>query len=798
MCPMGLNRHAGEVSTASFVPGAERKFLAAMINIAAPKPARAWTLALMLTLAAVALPAAAAPPVTAAATLPMLELDVELDPATRRLDAVARIGSDSRQAAPSFKFALHASLQVKRATLDGRPVAIATDAMRGDVRTWHVDSPPRSDVHAGSTAGERRSVTDAPGTLRIEYGGTLPALDRNLDHRDVLQTLPPMAASEGSFLPAGSGWYPEPAVRFAYRVSISVPADQRALVPGRLVSESLPANSGGRYRARFEFATGTDGVDLMAGPWIVRERMLPRSGDASGRNADIAARSSDASIRLRTYFPSALDAAPGLADSYLDDTRRYIERYSAEIGVYPYTEFSVVAGPLPTGFGMPTLTYLGADVVKLPFIRATSLGHEVLHNWWGNGVEVDYARGNWCEGLTTFMADYAYQEDVSPEAAREMRLRWLRDFAAMPVGSDQSLASFRSRAHGAEAAVGYGKSAMVFVMLKDLIGADAFRRGIRDFWAAHRFKRASWSDLRQAFEQASGRSLTNFFAQWVDRAGAPTVRVATARAQTVEAIGAQNIPQTKSRTGPQTRTKTSTQKDDGSSRITVAIEQAAPTYELRLPIALVHDGGTETRWVDVARERDIAAFDANQSPDGVRLDPDLRVWRRLDSEQLPPILRQWIIAPSPVLVHASTNAEVRAAAEALGKRLFERPAQTLGWDALGKKGTGVLERKVAAVPILLVGLHADVDAALARSGLPPRPSQFAGRGSAQVWTIARTEGAPVAVISAANAEAITALQRPLPHYGSQSWLVFDGAKMLERGVWPGAAPMVPVATSTRR
>ena len=60
---------------------------------------------------------------------------------------------------------------------------------------------------------------------------------------------------------------------------------------------------------------------------------------------------------------------PGVAQAYLDDTAAYIERYSRDIGAYPYSEFSIVASPLPTGFGMPTLTYLGAEVLRLPFIR---------------------------------------------------------------------------------------------------------------------------------------------------------------------------------------------------------------------------------------------------------------------------------------------------------------------------------------------------------------------------------------------------------------------------------------------
>src|SRR4030095_15345933 len=142
-----------------------------------------------------------------------------------------------------------------------------------------------------------------------------------------------------------------------------------------------------------------------------------------------------------------------------------------------------------------------------------------------------YAGGNWAEGLTTFMADYAYKEGESPEAARDMRLSWLRDLAALPAGEQSSLAAFRSRAHGADAVVGYGKSAMLFFMLRDTIGEEVFTRGIRRFWDEKRFKTASWNDLRAAFEQASGRKLGAFFEQWLTRPGAPAVRVLSAQGE---------------------------------------------------------------------------------------------------------------------------------------------------------------------------------------------------------------------------------------------------------------------------
>jgi hypothetical protein len=136
----------------------------------------------------------------------------------------------------------------------------------------------------------------------------------------------------------------------------------------------------------------------------------------------------------------------------------------------------------------------------------------------------------------------------------------------------------------------------------------------------------------------------------------------------------------------------------------------------------------------------------------------------------------------PRLAQASPASDVQEAALALAKHLFERPPQAISPDALNQ----------GLEPVLLAGLHADVDRALAGAGLPPRPASLAGRGSAQVWTVTRESGPPVAVISAKDTDALRALFHPLPHYGGQSWLVFDGGRAQERGVWFARGPLTPV------
>lgn len=658
---------------------------------------------------------------------PDLVLDIALDPQSRQFKAEAELQPGGR----SFRFLLHESLRVTSARAGNETVGVDSASGPRGYRQWTV------------------RLAQLGQTLRIRYEGQLPPLERNRDHRSVLGGMPPMAAPEGSFLASGSGWYPRPADLFSYRVNLTVPHGQRALVAGKRIAESLPAAAGESYRASFEFSQPSDGIDLMAGPWIVREKTMARRGQTP--------------IHLRTFFPDDLDALPGLAQGYLDDSAATIERYSREIGAYPYSEFSIVASPLPTGFGMPTLTYLGAEVLRLPFIRKTSLGHEILHNWWGNGVYVDYQRGNWSEGLTTFMADYAYKEEESASAASEMRLAWLRDAAVLAGENTGALRDFRSRANAAGATLGYGKAAMLFVMLRDRLGKQVFDQGIRHFWAAQRFRIASWDDLQAAFESASGEKLGAFFAAWLDQPALPDIAITHAETAAVRTPGSQPY------------------------QLTIRFRKQEARLPLRLPIEISGTSQRETRWVELGAEDNIATIRLAFAPQSLRLDPDMRVWRRLAASQLPPILRQWMAARTPQLLNVAREAEASQAVRQLAGRLFENTPESLAPARLNSALRG-------QNPVLLAGTHAEVDQALAGAGLPARPASLAGKGTAQVWTVPG-QPYPLAIISAHDAVTLSALQRALPHYGGQSWLVFEQGRVIDKGIWPAGIPEISVATT---
>jgi len=625
------------------------------------------------------------------------QLTVRIDPQRSALAATDHIRV-AASAAPSLtRFALARTLSVDRLVVDGTTLAI--DPRAGH---WPLELDSRG-----------------PHDLIIEYHGVVVA--DSADDADLV--LEPA----GTFL-IGDGWYPTfDTDMLSYDLTVEVPGGQLVVAPGKLLAEtSTPQH----YRARFAAEGPVEAITLFAGPYQVQERR-------------------HANRRLRTYFdPSVAD----LAASYLQKTAQYLDLYQTWIGTYPYAGFDVVSGQRPLGLGFPGLTYVGTMVLRLPFLLDTSLGHEVLHSWWGNAVLIDLSHGNWAEGLTTFMADYTFAERKSEEAARAMRERWIREYAALPAGAEQPLTAFRSRHHTASQVVGYHKAAMVFAMLRDEIGRVRFDHGIRRFWERNRFRRASWADLRQAFEATAGRSLAGFFAQWIERSGAPVITIRDTALRSV----------------------------DGVSLLSFVLEQPDPVYQLRIPVGVRSAGQSgDAAVVRLNGSRQRYELRVAARSDQVCIDPDFRLFRRPLPGEVAPILRGVVFDISASTLIAATDPQAHAAAEALAVRLLERR------PVLGDAG--------AALPVnsaLLIGTDAEVAVVLSREGISGPPQRIAGRGTGRAWATHRPGKGVLVVISGHDASALTDMSAPLPHYGSDSFVVFEGRRATDHGVWPaGTSPL---------
>ena len=558
---------------------------------------------------------------------------------------------------------------------------------------------------------------DASHQLAFDISGVIPARDESN-----VGNMTSSSNAEGVYLPGYDHWIPHPAGEsMRYQLMVKVPLEQRVVVTGKLVDEQL---SSSHYQASFTSTQNAEAPSLFAGPYQVQERLWQ-------------------GLRLRTYFHAEI---AGEAETYLDAAAAYINRYQDSIGDYPYADFHMVSAPLPVGLGFPGLTYIDRRIVPLPFMRSRSLAHEVVHNWWGNAVAVEYAGGNWAEGLTTYLADYALAADEGEAEARAMRIKWLRDYAALPAERDHPVNTFRSKQHDAAQVIGYNKTAFIFHMLRHEIGEQAFSDGLRGFWREHRFDAASWQDLQIAFEKTASRKLDWFFRQWLEQTGAPVL-----------SLGSHRVEQTA----------------DGF-RTFIEILQPLAGYRFSLDVLLMTKSGPEQRRLVIEDQLTQLEWVTPSRPQWIHFDPQSDLFRRLQTTETPPIMRDITLNPSTVVLIDSDQPEFVKNAKTLAARLLDTAPRFLEpGQSRGPAQTLLLITTTDRLDGQLEGLQLQL----------PEDLPDIEHGAA-VWTARLANSTPVLVISATSNEELQAILRPLPHYGGQSFVLFDGGKARSRGLWP--------------
>ncbi len=615
------------------------------------------------------------------------DAQVRIDPARGTLESNDIVTLTDRG---RIALALDAAIVVDRVSVDG---VAQTPLRHGDTLT--IDLGPM---------GTHRIALHETARISTRYGTSSVTLDGGV--------------ITGAWLAQPVG-VPRTA-RVSYRITVTTPPGQIAVMDGRLERESHSADG---YTATFT-STATNAPVLFTGPYRVAEKI------ANG-------------VRIRTYFHQEL--AP-LAKTYLDDAAKYISYYSKKIGPYPYTGFAIVSGNDPVGWGLPALTYINRHVLALPFIRTSSLPHEILHSWWGNAVGVDYATGNWAEGLTAYQADLAWAAVKDRDNGRKKRLTWLRDYTALPQVRDFPLRAFTSKSDDASQVVGYGKAAFVFHMLKVRLGTDVFNRALALFFANNLHRRASWADVRTAFETVSGKNLGAFFETWLNRRGAPQLVLKAARAK------------------GRTVTFTLRQVQNGKA------------YALRIPIILQSTAGERRILIAMNKKTQTFSVSTDATARGLRIDPDFDVFRRLDPVETPPILRDVTLNRTTVLFNATTDQTMRNLAHTLARRLMHREVREVA--ALPPSG-----------PLIVAGRPKDVFAQLKRMGLTSLREQLRTVAPAKAFAV-KLNGRTVLAVMARTPAALSVLARALTHYKERSFVMTNTQRVTAQGTWPiNSAPL---------
>lgn len=553
----------------------------------------------------------------------------------------------------------------------------------------------------------------APPALTIDAAGSAVHVEYRLPRRDA-----------GAVQRLGTAdWLADAAgLRHTLQVDIDLPAGWHAVTQGR---REQAADSGSRRSERWREPRPLARTHLLAAPYHPYS-----AADDDGWQAQVYLLEPDAALATR----------------YLQATLEYRRLYQQLLGPFPYDKFALVENDQQTGWGMPSLTLLGSRVIRLPFIVHTSYPHELVHNWWGNSVYPRPGESNWSEGLTTYLSDHWLRERRGQGASyrRDALLRY-RNHALQ--GQDMPLGRFRARHSEASQSVGYDKGMMLFHMLRLRVGDGAFLAGLRRLAARHAHDFAGWAELRAAFEP---HDLDAFTSQWLERSGAPRLRLHSA------GIGA----------------------DAG---IVVHIRQTGegPAWQLDVPVEVLFEDGSSRRLLEQVRTADaILRLPDMQGAIALAVDPHFEVMRQLADDEAPATFSalfgarrvRYLLAPdmSPQ-AHAAWTALAHA---------WSGPA------ALVQTAEGTdIPPADGATWLLGPAWRGNATVAAAAAMLPASD----GDSAALALTIPDA-AAPLGWLQATSPAAIEALGRRLRHHGKQSWVRVDaGKRHADRGQWPTAA-----------
>jgi aminopeptidase N len=353
----------------------------------------------------------------------------------------------------------------------------------------------------------------------------------------------------------------------------------------------------------------------------------------------------------------------------------------------------------------------------------------------------------------------------------EYRVATLQKYADyVRGGKDFPLIDFRSRHSPSTEAVGYGKSMMLFHMLRLELGDDNFKKGLREFYRKYKFRFATFDDIRTTFEAVSGTDLTQEFRQWAQRPGAPQLAVR----------------------------KPAVRQEKNGFVLTATIEQTQPgeAYRLRVPLAATMEGRArafQTTVLMTGKKLELT-LPLPARPERLDIDPEFDLFRRLGREEVPPAVSLALGARKMLVILPSGAGENALRAY----REFSRSLSRSGPDEVEVK----LDSEVTELPddrsVMVLGwenrFSPEVFSALEGYGLSVTDRTvridraIIDRGNHVFVLTARlpkNRDMAFSLIAADLPGALPGLAAKLPHYHTYSYLAFEGAEPanVAKGRW---------------
>ncbi|CAL9610150.1 Aminopeptidase N [Actinosynnema sp. ALI-1.44] len=318
--------------------------------------------------------------------------------------------------------------------------------------------------------------------------------------------------------------FDQPDLKSVYTMTVTAPADWKVMSNAPV--ESTVDGVGGADRHVFETTKpmSTYLVALVAGPYA-EWRDEYTDGETT--------------IPLGIYCRASL-AEHMDAERLFTETKQGFGFYHQAFGVkYPFGKYDQCFVPEFNAGAMENagcVTFLEDYVFRsrvtryLYERRAETVLHEMAHMWFGDLVTMRWWDDLWLnESFATWASVLAQAE------ATEYRQAWTT-FAKIekswayrqdqlpsthPVASDiPDLQAVEVNFDG----ITYAKGASVLKQLVAYVGLENFLAGLRVYFAKHAWGNATLADLLSALEEASGRDLSWWSAQWLETTGLNLLR----------------------------------------------------------------------------------------------------------------------------------------------------------------------------------------------------------------------------------------------------------------------------------
>jgi aminopeptidase N len=220
---------------------------------------------------------------------------------------------------------------------------------------------------------------------------------------------------------------------------------------------------------------------------------------------------------------------------YMGKTPEMIRFFSEYMGVeYPYTKYAQTVVEIYTGAMEHTtatthgFTLLLDKRASLDVDLVSVVAHELAHQWFGDLLTCrDWSNAWLNEGFATYFEELWGEYDLGTDYFKQSMLSLKQKYLGEDAHYRRPIVYHVYHDDGFELfdAHLYEKGAWVLHMLRHQLGEAAFKRAIHAYISRYREREVITADLERTFEDVTGRSLAQFFQQWVYSGGYPAFEV---------------------------------------------------------------------------------------------------------------------------------------------------------------------------------------------------------------------------------------------------------------------------------